>query len=76
LVGADLVRENIGRPGLARDEVVAILEAEFGSEVSVLGEVSRSAFDGTQDRLSRSGQASYHIDLDLSDRWSLVIRLA
>lgn len=72
LIGADLVRENIGRLGLSRDEVVAILEAEFGTEVSVLGEVSRSAFDGTQDRLSRSGQASYHIDLDLSPLGSVV----
>jgi hypothetical protein len=66
LVGADLIRENIGRLGLTRDEVIAILEAEFGIECAVLGDVSRSAFDGTQDRLSRSGQASYHIDLDVT----------
>ena len=66
LIGADLVRENIGRLGLARDEIVAVLQAEFGTGVAALGEVSRSAFDGTQDRLSRSGQASYHIDLDVS----------
>lgn len=65
LVGADLVRENMGRLGLARREVVAILEAEFGARVTVLGEVARSTFDGTQERLSRSGQASYHIDLDV-----------
>lgn len=65
LVGADLVRENTGRLGLGRDEVLAILEAEFGVPVGVLGELARSAFDGTQDRLSRSGQASYHIDLDV-----------
>jgi hypothetical protein len=66
LVGADVVRENIGRLGLSRDEVIAILEAEFGTSVAVLGDVSRSAFDGRQDRISRSGQASYHIDLDVS----------
>lgn len=65
LVGADLVRENMARLGLARDEVVAILEAEFGMRIAVLGSVSRAAFDATQDRLSRSGQASYHIDLDV-----------
>ncbi len=65
LVGSDLVRENMGRLGLARADVIAILEAEFGVGVSVLGELSRSSFDGTQDRLSRSGQASYHIDLDV-----------
>lgn len=65
LVGADLVRAIMGRLGLARDEVVAILEAEFGATVAVLGDVARSAFDGTQDQLSRSGQASYHIDLDV-----------
>ena len=66
LIGADLVRENIGRLGLARDEIVAVLEAEFGTPVAVLGEVSRSAFDGRQDRISRTGQASYHIDLDVT----------
>ncbi len=65
LVGADLVRENIGRLGLAQGEVLAILEAEFGVSVGVLGDLARSSFDGTQDRVSRSGQASYHIDLDV-----------
>lgn len=66
LVGADLVRENMGRLGLTRSEVLAVFEAEVGTAVAVLGEVSRSSFDGTQDRLSRSGQASYHIDLDVT----------
>jgi hypothetical protein len=66
LVGADLIRENMARLGLSRDEVLAILEGEFGTRVAVLGELARAAFDGTQDRLSRSGQASYHIDLDVA----------
>ncbi len=65
LVGGDLVRENMVRLGLAKDEVLAILEAEFGMPVAVLGGASRSGFDATQDRFTRSGQASYHIDLDL-----------
>ncbi len=65
LVGVDLLRENMGRLGLARAEVVAILEAEFGVRVEALGELSRSHFDGTRDQLARSGQASYHIDLDV-----------
>jgi hypothetical protein len=66
LVGADLIRENIGRLGIARDEVITILQSELGVRCAVLGEVSRATFDGTQDRLGRSGQASYHIDLDVT----------
>ncbi len=65
LVGADLVRENMARLGLAKAEVIAILEAEWGVRVAVLGSVARARFDATQDVLSRSGQASYHIDLDI-----------
>jgi hypothetical protein len=65
LVGVDLLRENMGRLGLARAEVLAILEAEFGVRVAALGALARSRFDGTRDQLSRSGQASYHIDLDV-----------
>lgn len=65
LVGGDLVRNNMVRLGLARDEVLAILEAEFGMPVAVLGGASRRGFDATQDRSTRSGQASYHIDLDV-----------
>ncbi len=65
LVGADTVRENMGRLGLAAEEIIAILEAEFGASVATLGELSRSRYDGTQDHLVRSGQASYHIDLDV-----------
>lgn len=65
LVGADLVRENCGRLGLTAAQVRAILESEFGVPVGVLGAVGRARFDGTQDKLARSGQASYHIDLDV-----------
>ncbi len=65
LVGADLVRENMARLGLTRDEVLATLTAEFGLSVHVLGQVSRATFDRAGDRLGRSGQASYHIDLDV-----------
>jgi len=65
LVGADLVRENMARLGLTRDEVLATLAAEFGAPVDVLGHVSRATFDSMRDRLGRSGQASYHIDLDV-----------
>lgn len=65
LLGVDTVRENMGRLGLAAEEVITILEIEFGVTVATIGELSRSRFDGTQDRLARSGQASYHLDLDL-----------
>ncbi|MFI5311380.1 MAG: hypothetical protein ACHQQ3_09120 [Gemmatimonadales bacterium] len=65
LVGADVVRENIARLGLTRDEVLATLAAEFGTPVHVLGHVSRATFDSARDRLGRSGQASYHLDLDV-----------
>jgi hypothetical protein len=65
LIGADLVRENMARLGLTGHEVLATLAAEFGTPVHVLGHVSRATFDTVRDRLGRSGQASYHIDLDV-----------
>jgi hypothetical protein len=65
LIGADLVRENMARLGLTKDEVLATLAAEFGTRVHVLGIVSRATFDSARERLGRSGQASYHIDLDV-----------
>lgn len=65
LIGADLVRENMARLGLTQHEVLATLAAEFGTPVHVLGRVSDATFDTVRDRLGRSGQASYHIDLDV-----------
>ena len=65
LVGADLVRENVARLGLTASEVLATLEAEFGAPVHVLGRVSDATFDAARERMRRSGQASYHIDLDV-----------
>jgi hypothetical protein len=55
----------MARLGLSRDEVLATLAAEFGAPVHVLGRVSRATFDTSRDKLGRSGQASYHIDLDV-----------
>lgn len=64
-VGADTIAENVTRLGLAPGEVTAMLAAEFGHEVTVLGDPSSSRFDREHNRMRRSGQASYHLDLDV-----------
>jgi hypothetical protein len=65
-VGADTVAENVTRLGLTRDEVVRILAAELGQPVTVLGDASCGRFDHDRNGMDRSGQASYHIDLDVA----------
>ena len=65
-VGADTIAENVTRLGLSRREVIAILAAEFGHDVTVLGDPARGRFDEERNRMSSSGQASYHIDLDVA----------
>lgn len=65
-VGADTIAENVTRLGLTRDEVVRILAAELGQPVTVLGNASCGRFDHNRNGVDRSGQASYHIDLDVA----------
>ena len=70
-VGADTIAENVTRLGLATREVIALLAADFGHEVTVFGDPSIGRFDHARNRMRRSGQASYHLDLDvvLLGRW-------
>ncbi len=65
-VGADSIHENMVRLGLTRLQVEELFCAEFGQEVNVLGEVLTSSFVTDDFRGFDSGQASFHIDLDLS----------
>jgi hypothetical protein len=65
-VGVDTVSENAARLGLSHDEVLAILTGEFGVQVSTLGRAATSRFDPADERQCVSGQASFHIDLDVA----------
>ena len=65
-VGVDTVSENAARLGLSNDEVLALLTGEFGVQVSALGRAATSRFDPADERQSVSGQASFHIDLDVA----------
>lgn len=65
-IGADTIVENRMRLGLHEDEIFRILAAEFGSTPIVLGDLRRARYDPETDRMTRSGQASYHIDLDVA----------
>jgi hypothetical protein len=65
-VGVDTIAENVARLGLSRAEVVALLEAEFGLPVSPLGRIEAARFDPDDDEGGKSGQASFHIDLDVA----------
>jgi hypothetical protein len=65
-VGVDTVVENAGRLGLSHDEVLSLLAAEFGMPVTPLGRAHASRFDPTDDQACSSGQASFHLDLDIT----------
>lgn len=66
LVGADTVRENCARLGLGVGDVCALFAAELGEAPLVLGDVALSAFDVEAGRVTESGQAALHIDLDVA----------
>jgi hypothetical protein len=65
-VGIDTVSENAARLGLAHDEVLELLSGEFGMPVAALGRATASRFDPLDPRQCQSGQASFHIDLDIA----------
>jgi len=65
-VGVDTIAENAARLGLSHDEVMALLAGEFGVPVSALGRAATSRFDPADERQCVSGQASFHIDLDVA----------
>jgi hypothetical protein len=66
VIGADTVAENVTRLGLAADEVLRLLAAELGRQVVVLGRPAGARFDHGGNRVAPSGQASYHVDLDVA----------
>lgn len=66
MIGADTVRQNIARLGLSAEQVLRAFAAELGTQVHVLGNLSESHWDDDHDRCARSGQASFHIDLDVA----------
>ena len=66
VVGADTVAENMARLGLTRAEVVRLLTADLGADVYVLGDVARARYDTERDDASPSGQATFHLDLDVA----------
>lgn len=65
-VGVDTIAENSARLGLTHDEVIALLTGEFGVPVFSLGRLSAARFDAADEEQSVSGQASFHIDLDVA----------
>jgi hypothetical protein len=65
-IGADTIAENATRLGLDAAQVTAIFESEFGLPVTVLGRLSDASFNASEERQTSSGQASFHIDLDVS----------
>ena len=65
-IGADTIAENMRRLGLTRKEVTEMFAGEFGAEVITLGDVARARFGSDKWELSKSGQASLHVDLDVS----------
>ena len=65
-IGADTIAENVTRLGLTRDQVIATLTAELGHEVTVLGDAAAGRFDNDRNRMTSTGQSSYHVDLDVA----------
>jgi hypothetical protein len=65
-VGVDTVTENAARLGLSHAEVIALLAGEFGVPVSPLGRAATSRFNPADEKQCVSGQASFHIDLDVA----------
>ena len=65
-IGADAIAENAARLGLTADEVTLGLEAEFGRSLTVLGDPAARRLEVNRNRMTGSGQASYHIDLDVA----------
>ena len=65
-VGVDTLAENSSRLGLSPEETLGILGAELGVPVRALGRLGQSRFDTVENRPLTSGQASFHLDLDVA----------
>jgi hypothetical protein len=66
LVGVDTIAANIASFGLTSDETLQVLASDFGVDVKPLGNLERARFDSSDGTMLESGQASFHIDLDVS----------
>ncbi len=66
LVGVDTVAENMVRFGLTAAETRALLSADLGVEITTIGDVRRAKFDHIKEMMVPSGQAAFHIDLDVA----------
>ncbi|MCB0328960.1 MAG: hypothetical protein KDD70_04835 [Bdellovibrionales bacterium] len=65
-VGADAITENMVRLGLTEAEVRQLFCAEFDGALHFLGRVHRDHFISSDKQIGNTGQASFHLDLDLS----------
>ena len=65
-VGVDTLAENAARLGLVAGETMRILSAELGVPIAALGRLEQSTFDPIGHRSVSSGQASFHVDLDVA----------
>ena len=66
VIGVDTIAENMARLGLSEKEVSQSFEAELGTKVTPLGDMTRAHYSVDAANMAPSGQASFHIDLDVS----------
>jgi hypothetical protein len=65
-VGVDTIAENMTRLGLTSQETIALFSAELGMPVTPLGDLRAARFDHEKCVMAESGQAAFHIDLDVA----------
>ncbi len=65
-IGADSIAENAARLGLTAAEVTSLFSAEFGLDAVVVGDQASAQYDPETGTMARSGQASFHLDLDVA----------
>ena len=65
-VGVELARRELVAARLSPDEALGILGAELGVPVRPLGRLEQSRVDVIENRALSSGQASFHLDLDVA----------
>jgi len=66
LVGVDTVAMTVQCLGLTKEEVIEIFKADFGKPIVLLGDFDQAKCHSESGQLLTSGQASFHIDLDVS----------
>ena len=66
LVGVDTIAENMVRLGLTSAETTTLLSADLGVDVTLVGDLGKARFDHVKEMMASSGQAAFHIDLDVA----------